>query len=255
VAVHVWLRFLVLAAFAAGCSLIQPFGIEGRTFLSTAVSDGGQARNLVAGTVIRLTFGSDGHLGASAGCNSFGATYRLDGAVLRIEGGAMTDMGCDPDRMAQDQWLFAFLGAGPAISLTGNDLMLRSGELVIRLVDREVAEPDLPLVGPTWTVVSIVSGDAVSSVPEGAIATLAFGADGHFQVNTGCNAGGGTYVVDGASLRFADLVTTKKACMGAAGALENAVRAVLGADSATVAIDASTLSLRAGNAGLDLSGS
>ena len=61
----------------------------------------------------------------------------------------------------------------------------------MRLLDREVAEPDLNIVGPTWTVESIIHGDAVSSVPAGAIATLVFKADGTIDVNAGCNRGGG----------------------------------------------------------------
>jgi heat shock protein HslJ len=255
VAVRIPLQLAVLAIAIAGCTLLQPLGLQGRTFLSTSVTDGGQPRSLVAGTVIRLTFGSDGNLGASAGCNMFGATYKVDGGVLRVEGGAMTEMGCDADRMDQDQWVFAFLTSGPTVSLTGNDLVLRSAEVVIRLVDREIAEPDLALVGPTWTVVSIVSGDAVSSVPAGAVATLVIGADGRFALEAGCNSGGGTYTVDGASIRFTDIATTKKACQGAAGDLETAVLGVLRAESLTFAIDASTLSLRAGSVGLDLSGS
>ena len=72
---------------------------------------------------------------------------------------------------------------------SGDELVLEDGATVITLLDREVADPDLPLVGPVWTVTAIITGDAVSSVPEGVIATLVFTDDGLVMVNTGCNSG------------------------------------------------------------------
>ena len=250
------LRVATVAMLVAGCSFLGSpgAGVAGRTFLSTAVTDGGAPRDLVAGTRIRLSFDKAGQIGASAGCNSFGGTYRVDGGVLRINGGFMTDMGCDPERSAQDDWLFAFLGSGPSVSLTGNVLGLTAGTVALRFLDREIAEPDLPLVGPTWTVASIVAGDAVSSIPAGVVATLVFGADGHVAVQTGCNFGGGTYAINGTQLRFSDLVMTKRACEGAAGAMEASVIAVLRSDQVQFRIDASSLSLRTATGGLDLQG-
>ena len=250
------LRVAIVAMLLAGCSFLGSpgAGVAGRTFLSTAVTDGGAPRHLVAGTRIRLSFDKEGTIGASAGCNSFGGTYRVEGGVLRIDGGFMTEMGCDPERAAQDDWLFAFLGSGPSVSLTGNVLVLTARTVALQLLDREIAEPDVPLVGPTWTVASIVAGDAVSSVPADVAATLVFGADGHVAVQTGCNAGEGTYTIDGSQLTFGDLVMTKRACDGPAGAMESAVLAVLRSDQVQFRIDASSLSLRITTGGLDLQG-
>lgn len=251
------IRLSVIAVAVAGCGLLSGGsapGVAGRTFLSTGVSVAGAPKPLVAGTQIRLNFTKDGSIGAQVGCNQFGGTYRLDGAVLRIDGGGMTEMGCDPDRMAQDDWLFALLGSAPTISLAGNELIMRSGDTVITLLDREIAEPDLALVGPTWTVVSIVSGDAVSSIPDGIVATLAFGADGQVAVQSGCNGGGGPYTVEGNAIRFGEIQTTLIGCDGAAAQMEAAVMQLLNADAVTFQIDASTLSLRIPGGGLDLQG-
>ena len=90
----------------------------------------------------------------------------------------MTEMGCDPALHDQDEWLSQFLGSDPQIALDGDELTLTSGGVTITLLDREVADPDLPLVGTTWTVTSIISGDAVSTVPDGAEATFEFADDG-----------------------------------------------------------------------------
>ena len=163
----------------------------------------------------------------------------------------MTEMGCDPEREAQDQWLSGFLASKPAIALVANDLTLTSGATVVRLLDREVAEPDANIVGPTWTVVSIIDGDAVSSVPDGAVATLQFAADGSVLVNTGCNQGQGRWSNAGGGITFSEVILTKKACSGVEGQLEGAMLPILGG-KADASIDASMLTLQSGAAGLQL---
>ena len=253
------LRTLLAAAILpltllAACSGAAAAPLDGRTFISTRVTQNGADRPLVPGTAIRLTFDKDAQLGVNAGCNHMGGSYRVDGGTLRFEGGAMTEMGCDEPRHAQDDWVFTFLGSKPTVALTGNDLTLTAGDTVIRLLDREIADPDLPLVGPTWTVNSIVAGDAVSSIPDGVVATLKFSQDGRFEVQTGCNQGGGTYAIDGNRIRFTEIVLTKMACDGARGQMEAAVLAVLQADTLTLAIDAGSLTLMAGAQGLVLAG-
>lgn len=236
---------------AAGCSAAGP-QLADRAFLSTAVTDGGVARPLVAGTRIRLSF-SGSTLGASAGCNSMSGTYRLEGGRLISDGGAMTEMGCDQAREAQDQWLIALLGSQPAIRLTGDELTLESGSIVVRLLDRKIVEPDVALTGHVWTVTSIISGDTVSNTPQGPTATLLFNADGTLVVNAGCNQGAATWRAAGTDITVADLVLTKKACEGAGGQLESAVVGVLRAGSIAATIDSSTLTLLAGTQGLQLS--
>jgi len=228
--------------------------LDGHEYLSTSVTEDGADRPLVDGTRIRIGF-DDGQIGASAGCNTMGGTYRLEGGVLVFEGGGMTEMGCDEPRHAQDEWLIGFLGSGPTVVQSGTDLTLSADGTVITLQDSEVAEPDLPLTGTTWTVDSIIFGDAVSSVPNGAVATITFGDDGSVEVNPGCNQGVGRFEASDGTLRFVDLAVTEMACDGPGGQLEAAVLPVLGADGLTWAIDSGTLTIMAGNNGLGLRGS
>ncbi len=247
---------LLLLAGLTGCTSAgaSADSLAGRTFLSGAVTEGGVARTLVPGTQIRLSFGSDRNLGVSASCNSMGATYRVENGVLRTDRAAITEMGCDQDRMAQDDWVFAFMGSGPTVVLSGDSLTLARGNTVVVLIDKEVAEPDLPLVGPTWTVHSIIDGDAVSSTPDGVVTTLRFGSAGRVDVATGCNQGNGRFALDGATLRVSKLVLTKRACADPTRRIESAVLAVLGSGSISVRIDASDLTLMAGSSGLGLGG-
>lgn len=228
--------------------------LAGREFLSAAITDGGAPFSLVPGTRVRLTF-TETNVSASAGCNIFGATYCVEGGRMLIEGGAMTEMGCDAQRDQQDQWLFAFLGSKPSVLLAGTDLTLDNGSTNMRLVDRTVAEPDLDIAGPTWTVTSIIDGDAVSSVPAGVTATLVFGNDGALDVNDGCNRGRGRWAVEGSGIAVRDVALTKMACDGPAGDLENVVLAVLNNGSIQASIRADVLTLTAGGRGLQLTGS
>ena len=239
---------VLVAACSMGGAIATP---AGREFLSVGVTDGGAAKPLVAGTQIRLRFDDEGGLSASAGCNIIGGSYRIDGTTLVFEGGGMTEMGCDQERHAQDDWLSEFLASKPAVSLVASDLTLTSGATVVRLLDREVAQPDANIVGPTWTVVSIITGDAVSSVPDGAIATLNFAADGSVKVNTGCNQGQGRWSNAGGGITFSDVILTKKACGGVEGQLEGAMQPIIGGNAAAT-IDADMLTLQSGAAGLQL---
>lgn len=166
----------------------------------------------------------------------------------------MTEMGCDPERHAQDDWLVEFLTSRPLIRLVANDLTLERATTVVRLLDSEVAEPDVNLVGPTWTVESIITGDAVSSAPNGATATFVFRADGTVEMSPGCNRGGGTWKLQGSGIEFANIWLTKMACEGPGGALESAVLEVLSAGALTATIDADLLTLQSAGGGLQLRG-
>jgi heat shock protein HslJ len=234
-------------------SPVPPVGLTGRTFLSTGVTVDGAPFALVAGTRIRLIF-DNGTLSANAGCNIIGGSLVIDGNTLRFSGASMTEMGCDEPRHAQDDWLVTFLSSSPTFVLNGNDLALTSGITVVTLLDREIAEPDQPLAGPTWSLASFISGDVVSSVPVGISAAFTFAEDGTLSANFGCNSGGGTYAIDGDTITFSDVVMTKMACGGAAGQVESAVLSVIGAEGLIqFAIDADSLTFTAGELGLQFS--
>jgi len=227
--------------------------VDDRQFLSTSVKEDGADRSLVAGTRIRIHFAA-GNVTLSAGCNIIGGRYAIDGGRLVTDAMSMTEMGCDPPRDAQDEWLAAFIGSRPTVLLNGNELILEANDTVINLLDREIAEPDLALVGPTWTLTSIIVGDAVSSVPAEVVARLQFAEDGQLELAPGCNQGTGRWTVEEGILRVTDVGLTRMACMGAAGQVEEAVLSVLQAEQITVDIEAGVLTLSAGQMGLQLTG-
>lgn len=224
-------------------------GLDGRQFVSVTVEKNGALQPLVTGTKIRLTF-SGGNVSAAGGCNTMSGSYGVTGGKLVVGELATTEIGCAADLQAQDMWLSNLLVAGPQLTLDGSNLVLTSGTTVVALLDREAAEPDQPLVGITWGLTTIIDGDIASSVPAGVSATILFTADGKVQFDSGCNAGGGNYTVDGDSLHFAQIVTTTMACPDPRGSVETAVRAVLDGDPIKFSIDGTTLTLQVGDKSL-----
>lgn len=243
---------LVAACTQAGAAQVR---LDGRSFLSTSVTEGGAARPLAAGTRIALRF-APAEIGFSAGCNQMFAAYRLEGGRLVVGDVGSTMTGCEPDLQKQDEWLSAFFRSGPKLSLAGNEVVLESAATTIRLLDREVAEPDLGLVGPLWKLESIISADAVSSVPGRVSATLRFTNGGGVEVETGCNSGTGRAIVEGDRVRLVDVALTRRGCVKPEGqAVEAEMLRLLRADALTYAIDANRLRLMVGDRGVELRGS
>jgi heat shock protein HslJ len=214
-------------AGTAGSPGDEPWG---RTFLSTDVTEQGRPRPLVSGTRITLTLVEDGHrLGAQAGCNQMGGPVSFDGDRLVVRDLATTDMGCDPPRHAQDEWLARFLTSRPQWTWSDSTLTLDNGSARIVLRDRAVADPDRPLRATRWVVDTIVDGETASSVPPDAEAFIALGDDDRFQGNTGCNGMGGNSAVSESTstITFSEVITTKMACSDERMRVERAVLATL----------------------------
>jgi len=225
-------------------STAAPAGLEGRTFLATEAI----GRVLVPDSQVRVSF-RDGQVSASGGCNSMGGPNAIDGDHLVVRQLAMTEMACEPRLMDQDAWLASLLD-GATIRLDGDTLTLSNDGAALTLVDREVADPDRPLVDTRWIVDGLVTGDAVSSVPVGVVAALTF-SDGRVEVEAGCNRGGGAVAATDVTLTFGPIALTKMACEGGAMEVERLVSEVL-SGSVQYKIEAGSLTLDAGAAGLTL---
>jgi heat shock protein HslJ len=256
-AVRFALLALVLAA--AGCGgRGTPAGggdspLRGRTFLSTAITEGGKPYQLAEKSRVRLLFTDDGRLIADAGCNSMQAPVSLGGGRIEVSDLAMTAVGCPTALQEQDTWLSRFLSTKPSWKLDGSTLAVSSPTTEVTLADRKVAEPDLSLRGTRWTVDTIVDGQVASSTPATASTSVVFDKD-TVAVSAGCNSGSGSYQLSGNTIRIGDIATTRKACEPDIMSLENAVLAVLHGDIA-YEIDSDRLILKqATGKGLQLRG-
>jgi heat shock protein HslJ len=215
------LAILVVAVGCGGTSnSAQPgtrtppkVGVVGHTYLSTAVS----GHTLVRGTRITLTF-DDKTLSANAGCNSLSGSYRVDGDRLVADQLGGTDMGCDPPRHAQDEWVAQLLQSKPVLAGGADTITLRSGTTTLTLRDREVVHPDKPLLGTTWVVDTIIEHDVASSVPAGTPSTILLPSRTRIEVYDGCNRTSGAVEVGDRSLTVVDLPESVRTnCQGPAG--------------------------------------
>jgi len=160
-------------------------GLEGREFWSTSMTEGGEPKTLVDGTRITLRFSGD-QIGASAGCNSMGGTFAVEGSTLRVTDLFMTEMGCDPDRSDQDDFVASALLASPTITLDGNDLTLATSDATIQLLDTSVANPDQEIIGNLWTVTGFIDGQTASSFAIDEPARIEFHRDSTLSGFDGC---------------------------------------------------------------------
>lgn len=70
-----------------------------------------------AATAPTMTFGADGRMFGSSGCNRFNTQYTLNGTAISLGPVAATKMMCDPGLMEQERRLFEVLGSLNSVSL------------------------------------------------------------------------------------------------------------------------------------------
>jgi heat shock protein HslJ len=224
--------------------------LGGKTYLSTAVTENGAPKMLAPNTRIRLEFRDDGTLTANAGCNSIGGKAATGDGKLKVDDLAVTEMGCDAPRHAQDTWLVELLQSTPHWKAEADKLTITSGGTVLQLQDRETAQPDVALDGTKWILESVVRGETVSTPGNGG-AHLTFNGE-RVTGSTSCNELQGVVARTSDKLTFGELGTTRRACSGPAAELEKTVLATLNGE-VTYTLDADRLRLRTpANDGLDL---
>lgn len=151
-----------------------------------------------AGARATLTVEDDGTAGGSTPCNSYGgtATWDDDGSFGLGEV-AMTEMGCEPDRMAaQDEYLDALLAA-TSWALDGDDVLVLTGDGASLTFRRVPPVEAAALVGTDWRLTGIIEGDAVSHAADVPPARLRFDGDteaGTFTLHTGCRDFAGDWI-------------------------------------------------------------
>lgn len=192
----------------------------------------------------------DGTFGFSAGCNSHGGDYVLRDNVLLIDGLGSTAIGCDSALHQQDEWLREFFTSEPTVFFEGDRVVFSNGEASLTFLDRELANPDRPLIGPTWNVDTVIDGEAAMG-GDGIGADLKFEDDGSFVVEGPCNTGQGSFEVDGDQLTFSETAFTEVGCSDStAGSFEAHLQEIFAPGSATFEIDAQRLSIQRGDAGI-----
>jgi heat shock protein HslJ len=221
--------------------------LDGRQFVVTDVT----GFEPVDDTPVSIRFDGD-TIGLDAGCNSIGGSYSIDGGRLVVDDLFTTEIGCDPERHAQDEFLAGFVTSGPTVELAGDVLTLSDGNVTIEATDRIVADPDRPIIGTRWELDSIVEADAVSSVPGEVEAFVEFADDGSLSLFDGCNDGAGAVEVGEDELQIGAIASTRKACEGDSQKLVSDAYQVVLASGGSVLfeVDADLLTITNGDRGL-----
>lgn len=138
------LTLLLLGAVAAGCAssgrLGDATGAVGPTWTLVALGDDAPDAEAT------LTFGDDGRVFGTTGCNRYFGSYALaDDGALTLTGVGSTRMACPPAEMAQEAEFLAALNGAERVVVTGDRLVLGTSgpPLTFRAVPAESADATL----------------------------------------------------------------------------------------------------------------
>jgi hypothetical protein len=113
-----------------------------REFVATSIVRSGREVSLVTPppntidvTGLQVSFGEWCRGGFFAGCNRHGFLWTVVDGRLRVDDVSSTIVGCNPDLTAQDSWIAQFFSAAPTVRVTRDEVILESGDTVIRLVE------------------------------------------------------------------------------------------------------------------------
>lgn len=227
---------------SAGGDVASTTSLAGSTWtLSSYASAAGANTAAVPGSDgAPLTFGSDGTIAGSTGCNRFSGAYTQDGANLTITLGPMTLMGCPDDVAAQESAVVAALPNVTSFTADG-DLILKDGSGSALLT---YAPGIADLAGTSWQATGINNGnEAVVSTAATSGVTAVFGDDGTLTGSGGCNTYSATYTSGSGEIAIGPVAATKKACPDEVMTMEQQYFAALAASTAYV-IEGTTLTLR-----------
>ncbi len=125
-----WTLIAGSALLLAACGSSAPGGLSGSW---TATSIDGQAT--VAGSEPTISFGSDGRITGSTGCNTYSGTFILSGGNVTMSQLAMTQKACTDEAVSAQESAFntALTGATSwSIGSDGNLTLKGAGDIVAK---------------------------------------------------------------------------------------------------------------------------
>jgi heat shock protein HslJ len=228
------LAAVTAAMLLAACDWL-PIGGGGDLDGAWQLVDGmhaGEAIPLVEDRPITMTIEGT-QLGGTSGCNQYGGSFELDGSAISISALSMTEMACDEPIMAAEAAYLAALGAVDTVARADDQLTLSGPDADLRF-EPVPPVPNAQLIGTSWSLDSLIVGDAVSSVM-GEPATLELTDDGSIIGSTGCRGFGGQYTISDDTVEVGELVVDLRACDGGlAEQDEHVLRVLEGGFSVTI---------------------
>jgi heat shock protein HslJ len=214
------LLILIPILIAAGCTGTPPapadIPLEGTGWTLREYAANGTLQHTLNDSAVTLVFGNDGQITGSAGCNHYFAPFGIKGKTITAGPAGSTEMFCiAPGVMEQESAYLALLGKSSSFS-GGNDTLTfadAAGTTILTFTRIVPPEPE-PLAGTNWTLDSIYSGDAVSSVIAGTTITAVFDGNGSVTGSAGCNRFFASCNVTGSSMTIGPAGSTRMFCNG-----------------------------------------
>jgi heat shock protein HslJ len=242
------LRATILVLLLSGCSVLSggaSASLDGEWLLQAGTNQGA-AVPIVAGS--RITLKIDGQqAGGSAACNIYGGTIKVSGSSISISALSMTEMACQENLMASEAAYLAALPRVTTVARNGSSLVLSGPQVELRFA---LVPPvaDANLVGTTWILDSLITGEAVSSTV-GERVTLQLNGDGRLSASTGCRDVTGSYTVSDAQVQVTLDPYDAIGCAAELGAQDAHIVNVL-SSALSVDVDGERLIVMAGNEGI-----
>ena len=246
------LMVLVPVLIAAGCTGNVPAdggtgtpSLDATRWVLTGYLSGGSLVTPAEGTTIMLEFSKGRSITGTAGCNHYFADYQVKGTTIAVGPAGSTEMYCTGPGVMEQETAFLMLLPQAARVTSGSDTLTfadSSGTTILTFTRLVPSAPE-PLAGTNWTLDSIYSGDAVSSVTSGTTITAVFDSEGRVSGSAGCNQYFGSYTVTGSSLSISSLGSTKMNCPGQGIMLQENTFLTLLKKTAGFAISQNRLSL------------
>ncbi|MGZ9931859.1 META domain-containing protein [Streptomyces sp. NC-S4] len=202
-------------------------------------------RTLHAPESAHLDIGRD-QVKGNYGCNGFTAAAAFDGSsAVTVTPGASTTMACAD---MEFETAFAKLFRGRLAIDRGPDrLTLKTADGSTIAMTSAPAVTDAPLTTTEWTVESLLSSGTAASLPTEAAGKARFTIAPDFTVSgiLGCNRFSAKATVEGSTITFGPLTSTKMACEGAVGEVERTLTELFGSGPLTAKTEGRTLTLTA----------
>jgi len=235
------------AQLTGGSATDSQAGLAGLQFLLESA----EGYMPLANTPVRISF--DATTVNISGCNSQSGSWSLCDGRLCVSELSRTEIGCPAALDAQDVWFSNFFTSSPLVTQSGARLILEGTDASLTFLDREVADPDRPLVGPTWRMDTIIRGNGASAGASQSTdpTTLTFQPDGQLVVFVSCNTGTGPYTASNGTLTLSEISYSFPPCKPTGDpAVAAHVYQVLAPGDVAYQIDARRLTLTRQDVGL-----
>ena len=149
---------------------------------------------------------ADGRVSGSAGCNTYNASYEVDGESLQLGDIASSLMACPPLADPIENEYLGKLRAVDGWRIERDELVLVDGD------GNELLRFGEPSLAGTWTVTAFRRKDSVESPIPGAGMSAIFGEDGIVAGAAGCNAYEAEYTLGEKELRISKPTADSERC-------------------------------------------